>query len=307
MSIITDLSVNKKWEGRKGDDNNFTITFVDAAAAAFDLTGYVFSLQIYTSTNKSTPQLALTEGSGITNGDDSGIVTFRVTDTQSDALRADSYFYQIKAVFPDANTHILFQGEFELVEFQSNNSVSSGVTATLNLNGSNVTATITVAGGGGTTTASNGLTKTGDDIALGGTVTTDIEIITDGLSSKLMKIQSADFVTTFNDEILFNFEDEATQFLIDGLNLLVVDLKPTKTGIKNVASGYVTDPLSLTTKEWVEALFAVPVKFPSYTVATLPTATAAQQIYVSDETGGAVMAFSDGTNWRRCTDRVIVS
>jgi len=119
--------------------------------------------------NKSTPQLSLTEGSGITNGDDSGIVTFKVTDVQSDALRADSYFYQIKAVFPDANTHILFQGEFELVEFQSNNSVSSGVTATLNLNGSNVTATITLAGGdGGTTTASNGLTKTGDDIALGG-------------------------------------------------------------------------------------------------------------------------------------------
>jgi hypothetical protein len=30
-------------------------------------------------------------------------------------------------------------------------------------------------------------------------------------------------------------------------------------------------------------------------------------IYVSDETGGAVMAFSDGTNWRRVTDRQIVS
>jgi hypothetical protein len=30
-------------------------------------------------------------------------------------------------------------------------------------------------------------------------------------------------------------------------------------------------------------------------------------IYVSDETGGAVMAFSDGTNWRRITDRATVS
>lgn len=30
-------------------------------------------------------------------------------------------------------------------------------------------------------------------------------------------------------------------------------------------------------------------------------------VYVSDETGGAVMAFGDGTNWRRCTDRAIVS
>lgn len=30
-------------------------------------------------------------------------------------------------------------------------------------------------------------------------------------------------------------------------------------------------------------------------------------IYVTDEVGGAVPAFSDGTNWRRCTDRAIVS
>jgi len=30
-------------------------------------------------------------------------------------------------------------------------------------------------------------------------------------------------------------------------------------------------------------------------------------IYVSDETGGAVPAFSDGANWRRITDRAVVS
>lgn len=48
----------------------------------------------------------------------------------------------------------------------------------------------------------------------------------------------------------------------------------------------------------------------SYTVAGLPsavTAGAGRMIYVSNEAGGAVPAFSDGTNWRRVTDRVIVS
>lgn len=46
----------------------------------------------------------------------------------------------------------------------------------------------------------------------------------------------------------------------------------------------------------------------SYTVATLPAATTAGQIiFVSDEAGGAVIAFSDGTNWRRVTDRAVVS
>jgi len=46
----------------------------------------------------------------------------------------------------------------------------------------------------------------------------------------------------------------------------------------------------------------------SYTVSTLPSASVAgMMIYVSNETGGAVLAFSDGTNWRRCSDRAIVS
>lgn len=52
-----------------------------------------------------------------------------------------------------------------------------------------------------------------------------------------------------------------------------------------------------------------PVCVKSYTVAGVPAANAAagQIIYVSNETGGAVLAFSDGTNWRRVTDRAVVS
>jgi hypothetical protein len=47
---------------------------------------------------------------------------------------------------------------------------------------------------------------------------------------------------------------------------------------------------------------------PTYTVTTLPPADPqAQIIFVSNESGGAVLAFSDGTNWRRCTDRAIVT
>ncbi|WP_188260881.1 glycosyl hydrolase family 28-related protein [Azospirillum tabaci] len=46
----------------------------------------------------------------------------------------------------------------------------------------------------------------------------------------------------------------------------------------------------------------------SYTVATLPSASVAgKEIYVSNESGGAVPAFADGTNWRRVTDRAVVS
>ncbi len=50
------------------------------------------------------------------------------------------------------------------------------------------------------------------------------------------------------------------------------------------------------------------VTLPSYTVATLPPVVAAPGlIFVSDEVGGPVLAFSDGAVWRRSTDRQIVS
>lgn len=50
------------------------------------------------------------------------------------------------------------------------------------------------------------------------------------------------------------------------------------------------------------------VTLPSYTVATLPPVTSQPgMIFVSDESGGAVPAFSDGTNWRRVTDRAVIT
>jgi len=51
-----------------------------------------------------------------------------------------------------------------------------------------------------------------------------------------------------------------------------------------------------------------PVITKNYTVTTLPSVSlAGGMIFVSDEVGGSILAFSDGTNWRRTTDRAIVS
>jgi hypothetical protein len=54
-----------------------------------------------------------------------------------------------------------------------------------------------------------------------------------------------------------------------------------------------------------------PVRLPAFTVAApgLPNAARwyACMIFVTDEAGGAVPAFSDGTNWRRSTDRAVCS
>lgn len=50
-------------------------------------------------------------------------------------------------------------------------------------------------------------------------------------------------------------------------------------------------------------------QLPTYTVSTVPTAAtyARGLIYVSNEAGGAVPAFSDGSSWRRVTDRAVIS
>lgn len=52
-----------------------------------------------------------------------------------------------------------------------------------------------------------------------------------------------------------------------------------------------------------------PLKLKQLTVAELPAASVwtGAIVFVTDETGGAVTAFSDGTNWRRTQDRAIVS
>ena len=65
-------------------------------------------------------------------------------------------------------------------------------------------------------------------------------------------------------------------------------------GLDGMASGY-----------WQMTTHFAPL---SYKVADLPSADPGGRfIYVSNETGGATMAFSDGTNWRRVQDRVICS
>lgn len=57
-----------------------------------------------------------------------------------------------------------------------------------------------------------------------------------------------------------------------------------------------------------DAFAATPHELPSTTVGGLPSASpAGRLLYVSNASGGAVPAFSDGSDWRRVTDRVVVT
>lgn len=59
----------------------------------------------------------------------------------------------------------------------------------------------------------------------------------------------------------------------------------------------------------IRAMSRLPVLLPQYAKTALPSAASntGALIYVTNESGGAVPAFSDGTNWRRVTDRAVVS
>ena len=54
----------------------------------------------------------------------------------------------------------------------------------------------------------------------------------------------------------------------------------------------------------------MPTPHDSYTVTEAGSITgmsAGDMIFVSNETGGATMAFYDGSNWRRVQDRAVIS
>lgn len=59
----------------------------------------------------------------------------------------------------------------------------------------------------------------------------------------------------------------------------------------------------------IERALARVERMPTYTVATAPSASehVREWIFVSDEAGGATPAFSDGTDWRRTSDRAVIS
>lgn len=104
----------------------------------------------------------------------------------------------------------------------------------------------------------------------------------------------------------------ATSLTIE--NTYSVDI-PSDTGTSSTADVNPPPPLSGTGNldTFAEAIASAfntePIELASFAVAGVPAASdrAGNMIFVSDEVSGAVPAFSDGTDWRRVTDRAIIS
>lgn len=113
--------------------------------------------------------------------------------------------------------------------------------------------------------------------------------------------------TNANGQLTIANNGVADAMLRDSVALSVIGRPLNSTGdpqdIQAPANGFVLQ------RDADLLVFRAP-RLPSYTVATVPNAAgvgAGTLIYVSNETGGATVAFSDATNWRRVQDRAIVS
>jgi len=71
----------------------------------------------------------------------------------------------------------------------------------------------------------------------------------------------------------------------------------------------ISSPTTITLDPVSEIINDAPMKLVNKTVAQLSSlvSSVGAMVFVTNETGGAVPAFYDGTNWRRVTDRSVVS
>jgi hypothetical protein len=159
-AINTDLAVQYPWIVAKNGDNAFTITFTNNSAA-FDITNYTFSLVIRR-IGSSSSVLTLTQGSGITNGTTTGVLSIALTQAQASNL-SGSYFYELLYTVA-AKQYRLLEGTASLVDqYNPLGTSSTSLSISVTLGVTNLNAAITLAGGsGGGTAATTTFTPAGN-------------------------------------------------------------------------------------------------------------------------------------------------
>lgn len=141
--INTDLSVLKEWIGRNGFNNPFTVTFT-LSSSAYNISTYTFILNIRRF-GATTNLLQLTQGSGLTNGGASGILSVQLTAAQTTTLGDGSYFYELTYMV-DALPYGLLHGTFNNLSGNNAENQNNSVTVDVALAGTNVNMEISLVG-----------------------------------------------------------------------------------------------------------------------------------------------------------------
>jgi hypothetical protein len=187
------------------------------------------------------------------------------------------------------------------------------ITATGNIQGGNlrtaglITATGNVTGGN---ILGNGAGLSGINVFSNITVTGGNSAVADSIADTLT-LTAGDGITivvdSATDTITFGVQS-GSELFVDGADFGTVTEPVTISDDLGLVTDVVTEEADLGTLVTSGLIYPDQFVLPSYTVSTLPAATpAGQMAYVTNESGGAVPAFTDGTNWRRVTDRAIVT
>jgi hypothetical protein len=186
-------------------------------------------------------------------------------------------------------------------------SSSGNVTGANLLTGGLISATGNITGGN---ILGNGAGLSGINAFSNVTVTGGNSAVADSISDTLT-FTAGDGITIVvdpaTDTITFGVQS-GSEIFVDGADFGTVTEPVTLSDDLGLVTDAVTQEADLGSLVTAGLIYPDQFVLPSYTTSTLPSAAVAgAMIYVTNETGGAVPAFADGTNWRRVTDRAIVT
>jgi len=233
------------------------------------------------------------------------------------------------------NANISIDGTSNVAVFATTGQFITGlISATGNVQAGNVGTAGSISATGSITGASVvGGVITGTSLSVTGNVTGN-NILGNGAGLSGINVFSNVTVTGGNSAVADSIADTLTLTAGTGISIVIDSATDTITigaqsgseiFVDGADFGTVTEPVTLsddlglvtdavTAEADLGALVTsgliYPDQFvlPSYTTSTLPSAAiAGAMIYVTNETGGPIPAFADGTNWRRVTDRAIVT
>jgi hypothetical protein len=173
-----------------------------------------------------------------------------------------------------------------------------------------ITATGNVTGGNilGNGSALTGINAFGTIVVAGSS-----DVVADNTSDTLTLVAGDGVVITTSagtDTITISTSGSSESIFITGGDMGTVDEAVTSEEDLGLITDAVGLEIDMGTIVTAGVLYPDQLVLPSKTVAELGNLSAipaGQFVYCSDESGGSIPAFSDGTNWRRVTDRAIVT
>lgn len=259
------------------------LTFEQNSAFAF---GNIYANNTAVLATSVGDSLTLTAGNNIsiTGNNASKTVSIGVTGISLNSISNGTS--NVNVVGPNANVTVSIDSTSNVAVFSSGGlAITGNITGNgSGLTGINAFSTVSVTGGN---------SATADSIA-------DTLTLTAGSGISLVMDSGTDTITIA--------ASSGSQVFVDGADFGTVDEIVTQSDDLGLVTDAVTAESDLGALVLSGLIYPDQFVLPNYTTSTLPSASiVGSMIFVTNESGGSVPAFADGTNWRRVTDRAIVT